>query len=126
MDVWLQSARDTLPSFERFYYGGSRFGRGFEFAELSGDQGVGGTVELGRRVTFPGAPRWSNRAYVFYDTAAAWLDGSGRESAGSAGFGFEFLGESLGGFVEFGEPLHPDLPEPDGGSRVLAELRYRF
>ena len=125
-DVWLQSSRDKLPSFERFYYGGSRFGRGFEFAELSGDKGVGGTVEFGRRITFPSVTQWSNRAYVFYDTAAAWLDGTGRDSAGSAGFGFEFLGQSLGGFVEFGEPLHPDLPEPDGGSRVLAELRYRF
>ena len=62
--------------------------RGFEVAEIAGDQGVGGKVEGRRRL--PSAPTSLGVAsiYGFYDIGAAWKhDVPGRESAATAGVG---------------------------------------
>ncbi|MCA1481484.1 ShlB/FhaC/HecB family hemolysin secretion/activation protein, partial [Bradyrhizobium sp. NBAIM08] len=41
-----QKSLDRLLSSEQFGYGGSRFGRASDFAEISGDDGVAGGMEL--------------------------------------------------------------------------------
>ena len=38
----------VFPDSERFKIGGDRLGRGFEVAEIAGDRGIGGKLELRR------------------------------------------------------------------------------
>ena len=45
----------VLPDSERFKIGGDRLGRGFEVAEIAGDQGAGAKLELRRELT-PAGP----------------------------------------------------------------------
>ncbi len=56
----LQVASEGLLSFEEFYLGGSRFGRGFESGILSGDSGYGASVEL----------------QYYHDLEFGWLNGA--------------------------------------------------
>ena len=48
LDALGQQTPHTLPYGERFKIGGDRLGRGFEAAEIAGDQGIGAKVELRR------------------------------------------------------------------------------
>ena len=45
LDVLGQQTANVLPYGERFKIGGDRLGRGFEVAEIAGDQGLGAKVE---------------------------------------------------------------------------------
>jgi hemolysin activation/secretion protein len=47
-DAFAQTSGYVLPDSERFKIGGDRLGRGFEVAEIAGDRGVGGKLELRR------------------------------------------------------------------------------
>src|SRR6185503_11560157 len=82
LDALGQQTAYTLPYGERFKIGGDRLGRGFEVANIAGDQGIGAKVELRRALH--GAPPALRGAslYGFYDIGAAWKnDVPGRESA---------------------------------------------
>lgn len=111
LDALSQQSAYTLPYGERFKIGGARLGRGFEVAEIAGDQGIGAKIEARR--TLPNAPAALRTAalYAFYDAGAAWKhDAPGRESAATAGFGFATRGERLSGTIELAQPLtHPDV-----------------
>jgi hemolysin activation/secretion protein len=111
LDALAQQTGDVLPYGERFKIGGDRLGRGFEVAEIAGDQGIGAKVEVRRQL--PGAPAAlsSVSLYGFYDIAGAWKqDASGRESAATAGFGFATQRARVSGIVELAQPLtHPDV-----------------
>lgn len=48
-EVGGQYSRDLLPSNERFVVGGMRYGRGFDTSYVSGDRGIGGSLELALR-----------------------------------------------------------------------------
>lgn len=126
-DGYAQASPHVLPSIKRFKVGGGRIGRGFEAAALSGDHGVGGKVQLKRRVG--NRLDWLERGdlYGFYDLGSAWRnDRSGRESAASAGGGLELREGRLSGYLEVAKPLtHADA---DGRRDVgiFAELSLRF
>jgi hemolysin activation/secretion protein len=111
LDALGQQTAYVLPYGERFKIGGERLGRGFEVAEIAGDQGIGAKMELRRKL--PGAPRALRNAslYGFYDVGAAWKqDVPGRESAATAGFGFATQAARLSGTIELAQPLtHPDV-----------------
>ena len=80
LDALAQQTAHTLPYGERFKIGGDRLGRGFEVAEIAGDQGIGAKVE-GRR-SLPGAPPVLRNVslYGFYDIGATWKnDAPGRD-----------------------------------------------
>ena len=80
LDALAQQTAYTLPYGERFKIGGDRFGRGFEVAEIAGDQGLGAKVE-GRR-SLPSAPAALRDVslYGFYDIGATWKnDAPGRD-----------------------------------------------
>lgn len=89
--VSAQYALDPLLADEEFTLGGVQFGRGYDPSELTGDHGVGATVELqytpsGWRPPFIEA----YQLYAFYDVGAVWdesEDGQDRQSLASAGFG---------------------------------------
>jgi hemolysin activation/secretion protein len=118
LDALGQQSAYVLPYGERFKIGGDRLGRGFEVAEIAGDQGLGAKVELRR--SLPQAPKALHRAslYGFYDIGAAWKqDAPGRESAATAGIGFGTQGKRVSATVELAQPLtHADVE----GRRDLA------
>ncbi len=111
VDALAQQTTYVLPYGERFKIGGDRLGRGFEVAEIAGDQGIGAKVE-GRR-HLPNAPALlgSLSLFGFYDIAAAWKqDRPGRESAATAGFGVSTQSGRIFGSLELAQPLtHADV-----------------
>src|SRR5262249_33700799 len=47
---------NILPPSEKFFLGGTRFGRGFFNGEVTGDRAIGATVELQANTTFSDIP----------------------------------------------------------------------
>jgi hemolysin activation/secretion protein len=111
VDALAQQTTYVLPYGERFKIGGDRLGRGFEVAEIAGDQGIGAKVE-GRR-SLSNAPPMLGRmsVYGFYDIGGAWKqDARGRESAATAGFGVSTQSGRVSGSLELAQPLtHADV-----------------
>ena len=126
-DALGQFSDDVLPDGERFKIGGDRLGRGFEVAEIAGDRGVGGKLELRRDLTSTDGPLGRLSAYGFYDFGAAWKrDRPGRESATTAGSGIAIQGATLTGYLELAAPLTGADVEGKRDPSVFAELSYRF
>jgi hemolysin activation/secretion protein len=127
LDAFAQTSGYVLPDSERFKIGGDRLGRGFEVAEIAGDRGLGGKVELRRDIRNTDTLVGRLSAYGFYDIGAAWKqDQPGRESAATAGLGFAMQGAELTGYLEVAAPFTgPDI-EGKRNASVFVELSYRF
>lgn len=127
VDAFAQQTGYVLPDSERFKIGGARLGRGFEVAEIAGDQGTGAKIELRRELTRAGTFFGGTSAYGFYDIGTAWKqDQDGRESAATTGTGVSMQGSRLTGYLEVAKPLtHPDV-EGNRDATVFAELSFRF
>jgi hemolysin activation/secretion protein len=101
-----QYALSQLLSSEEFAVGGGRFGRGYDPAEVSGNDGVAASFE----VFYAYSPELdflsTARVYAFYDIGAAWSEPAFRESVASAGLGLRiaFLPQ-LTGSLEWAVPL---------------------
>ena len=86
-----QYSPDPLLTSENFSLGGPRFGRAYDYWEVSGQSGIAGTAEF-RYGRNPGL-KWLNfyQLYAFYDAGAVWNDtpssGTQRDSLSSAGAG---------------------------------------
>jgi len=112
---------------QQFYLGGAAFGRGYGSAEISGDNGLAGSVEL----RFDQKTNWKYlsgyQLYGFVDSGVAWNDGfgiNGGTTLTSAGGGVRFflwdgLQADIGGAVPLGYRA-PD--NPGRGARVLFSL----
>ncbi|SFI46944.1 POTRA domain-containing protein [Bradyrhizobium sp. Gha] len=89
-----QTASRPLFTSQQFYLGGAAFGRGYGAAEISGDNGLAGSVELrfDQKLDFR---YWSGyQLYAFGDAGAVWNDGyrlSDGLSLTSAGVGVRFF-----------------------------------
>ncbi len=93
LDAMSQFSAYVLPDSERFKIGGDRLGRGFEVAEIAGDTGIGGKLELRRDLMNSEGIFGRVSTYGFYDIGAAWKqDMPGRESAATGGIGFRHPG----------------------------------
>ena len=127
LDAFAQNSGYVLPDSERFKIGGDRLGRGFEVAEIAGDSGLGGKLELRRDLKNTETLIGRLSAYGFYDAGAAWKqDLPGRESAATAGTGVAIQGAALTGYLEVAAPLTgPDIEGKQRAS-VFAEISYRF
>jgi hemolysin activation/secretion protein len=127
LDAFAQTSGYVLPDSERFKIGGDRLGRGFEVAEIAGDRGLGGKLELRRDLRNTETLVGRLSSYAFYDIGAAWKrDRPGRESAATAGLGLAMQGAELTGYLEVAAPLTgPDI-EGQRDASVFAELSYRF
>jgi hemolysin activation/secretion protein len=126
-DGFAQHSGYVLPDSERFKIGGDRLGRGFEVAEIAGDRGIGGKIELRRDLVNSDTLLGRLSAYGFYDIGAAWKqDRPGRESAATAGTGFSVSGATLTGYLEIAAPLTGTDVEGKRQTSVFAELSYRF
>jgi hemolysin activation/secretion protein len=126
-DAFAQTTGYVLPDSERFKIGGDRLGRGFEVAEIAGDRGLGGKVELRREVLNTDSFMGRLSTYGFYDIGAAWKqDFPGHESAATSGLGLALQGAELTGYLEVASPLTgPDI-EGKRSATVFAEISYRF
>ena len=126
-DGFAQHTAYVLPDSERFKIGGDRLGRGFEVAEIAGDRGLGGKLELRRDLMNTESLIGRLSAYGFYDIGAAWKqDLPGRESAATAGTGLAIQGAALTGYLEMAKPLTGADVEGKHKTSVFAELSYRF
>jgi hemolysin activation/secretion protein len=127
VDAFAQYSGHVLPDSERFKIGGDRLGRGFEVAEIAGDRGLGGKLELRRDLLDAGRRFGRVSSYGFYDVGTAWKKGNpGSESATTAGLGFGMAGAALSGYIELATPL--DGPDIEGrrAASLFAELGWRF
>ncbi|MBV9552815.1 MAG: ShlB/FhaC/HecB family hemolysin secretion/activation protein [Alphaproteobacteria bacterium] len=126
-----QYTRDILPTSEKFYLGGTRFGRGFFNGEVTGDKAIGSTTELQENVKLVHLPftppdlELPAQFYQFFDYGHAFNLGPGDLdfSLRSAGLGVRSdLTSWL--FLEL-EGLHRFTTHPQGLS-VAVEAEYAF
>jgi hemolysin activation/secretion protein len=127
VDALAQQTAYTLPYGERFKIGGDRLGRGFEVAEIAGDQGLGAKVEVRRNLVAAPPLLRGAALYGFYDIGVAWKqDAAGRESAATGGFGLAVQANRVSSTIELAQPLtHPDV-EGRKDISLFAELALAF
>lgn len=90
-----QWAFNPLLASEQFTFGGSQLGRGYDIAEILGDKGLAGTVELRYDIGFQKNIISSLQLYTFYDWGLIWnfkfVGGTPRKQSGtSTGLGARF------------------------------------
>ncbi len=128
-----QLASDPLYSAEEFGFGGPYAGRGYDASEITGDHGLGGSVELGYLGIAP-MGEVTVRPYVFYDIGKVWNDdGNGSDdSLSSVGIG-SYIRHSngLGGKIAIAQPLTRNVAAPIYGQngdnpRLIFEISYNF
>lgn len=129
-----QAATGPLFSAEEFGYGGQGFGRAFDASELTGDQGVAGSLEL----RYGGWGDWqplSISPYAFYDIGRVWNDDIAqikRESGASAGFGVRTTTDfGVNGNIGLAWPLTRDIATPiygqgSSGPRISLNISKDF
>lgn len=122
-----QKSANSLLASEEFAIGGSRFGRAYDFAELTGEDGVAGSVEL--RYLFEDAFNLidSLQFYGSYDIGAVWnrnaTDTFRRHSLSSAALGVRInLPRSIFVNLEAAKPLTREVDTSGGDT----DPRYFF
>lgn len=122
-----QWASGPLFTSQQFYVGGLSFGRGYGSAEISGDNGLAGSVELrfDRTVNFH---YWKGyQLYGFFDAGTAWNSGfqlGDGLALTSAGFGARFfLFDDLKADIGVAFPLsYRSFENPNRQPRFLMSL----
>ncbi|MBT4908343.1 MAG: ShlB/FhaC/HecB family hemolysin secretion/activation protein, partial [Rhodospirillaceae bacterium] len=122
-----QKSANSLLASEEFALGGSRFGRAYDFAEVTGEDGIAGSLELRYSFEDAGDLFESLQFYGFYDMGAVWnRNASGpfrRHSLSSAGVGLRAnLPRSIFVSLEAAQPLTRPV-ETSGGN---THPRYFF
>jgi hemolysin activation/secretion protein len=101
-----QLASGSLMAGEEAVYGGERFGRGYQSGMLSGDEGLG--LSLQPQYRFALIPDWDAAAYLFSDyahVANTKGDGQGNATLASAGIGFTVTHDGYIAGLGIAEPL---------------------
>jgi hemolysin activation/secretion protein len=116
---------------QQFYLGGAAFGRGYGSAEISGDNGVAGSLELRFDQKLNLRYLTGYQLYGFADAGAAWNDGYSYTdglSLTSAGAGVRlFLGGDLRADIAVAVPLGHRAPDNSSRSaRLLFSLSNSF
>lgn len=110
-----QASCNPLLASEQFTFGGSQIGRGYDVAELIGDQGVAGSIEAHYDRSIAKFYLQSIQLYAFYDAGMTWnykfIGNVPRKiSATSAGVGMRFWGTSyITGNVFWAQPLTKEV-----------------
>jgi hemolysin activation/secretion protein len=127
-----QYAFNPLPVSEQFSVGGEQFGRGYDPAELLGDSGAAGKVELRFSAD---TSTWlrSYTLYSFYDIGQVQSRATATEVASSRSLASTGLGIRMSmlrwvsGFIEFAQPLTTTVvQERNKDPRVFAGLQAVF
>ena len=122
-----QMADGSLVRSEEFGAGGARFGRAYDYSEITGDNGIAGALEL--RYTLSDITSWLKtvQLYAFADGAMVWNRGPGQheEDLSSAGLGIRL--SPMTGVVlsfELAQPLSRDVADKgDRGLRPFVSLQ---
>jgi hemolysin activation/secretion protein len=125
-----QYAFDPLLSSQQFGLGGRRFGRGYEPSELTGDNGIGVSIEP--RIDLPlNIPKNKVQAYAYYDIGRVWtktpLVGQlVSETISSAGIGLRArIGPHISASFELAKPLTRDVSSrTNRNARPLFSLSF--
>jgi hemolysin activation/secretion protein len=129
-----QIASGALYSSEQFGYGGQAFGRAYDTSDITGDQGISGSMEL----RYGGWGAWQPvglQPYIFYDIGTVWNLSIGqpkRESGASAGAGWRFTTIwHQSGNLGVAWPLTRDITAPidgsgDRGPRAILQISQEF
>jgi hemolysin activation/secretion protein len=126
-----QVASGPLFLSQQFYLGGAAFGRGYGSAEISGDNGIAGSLELRFDQKLNYRYLTGYQLYGFVDAGTAWNDGY-RPSDGialtSAGGGVRvFLGGDLQADLGVAVPLsYRTWDNPARNARLLFSLSNAF
>lgn len=132
-----QYSADPLLSAEEFALGGAAFGSAYDSAELTGDHGLAGRLELQYSKNRPEEFFSAYQLYGFYDIGRVWNRNiivgteAGHASLASAGLGSRFnITEAMTGGLEFAVPLTREVAAngtPDGDQpRIFFNLQYRY
>lgn len=111
-----QYAFTQLLSNEEFTLGGTRFGRGYDFDELSGDNGIGGTAELRYSLPLNLPYLEAVQLFSFFEGGQIWNSGDGDDgSLASTGGGIRIfpIGKVLLE-LQAAQPLTRDSQRADG------------
>jgi hemolysin activation/secretion protein len=126
-----QIASGPVLTSQQFYLGGAAFGRGYGSAEISGDNGVAGSLELrfDQRLSFRYLTGY--QLYGFADAGVAWNDGYSYTDGlalTSAGAGVRlFLGGDLRADIGVAVPLGYRAPDNSSRrARLLFSLSNAF
>ncbi len=128
-----QYSFDPLAASEEFAAGGPRFGRAYDLAEVTGEHGLAGALELSYAL-YPETPYIEAISpYVFYDIGKTWDektdDSAGLgESLASTGLGVEVsLIHGIDLSLEYARPLtRTPLSDPGAAGRVFFSLTAGF
>jgi hemolysin activation/secretion protein len=126
-----QYASRALFAADEYAFGGARFGRAFDPAEITGDHGAAAALELGYRLDRV-LPDWlTGTAYGFGDIGSVWdrdraVKQRQRASVG-AGVRVEITGRARA-FVEYAQPIGaaPATEAPSKQGRVLVGVQLQF
>jgi hemolysin activation/secretion protein len=120
---------DAVPNSEQFTFGGTRFGRGLEAADLAGQHGA--AVSLDVEHPSPWRTLWmdSTTLYTGIDYGYAWTTNAGvvRDHAASTSVGLTVERAAFNSSFELAYPLHrPHFAETDDGIAAFIELEWRL
>ena len=126
-----QYAWSPLLSSEQFGFGGQQFGRAFDSSELTGDDGIAGTVELRFMVPNDGW-KLSLEPFTFFDAGRVWNFADDKPiRAFSTGVGIRYsYGNSGSGAFTIAKPLDYVVAAPTYGNgknlRLFFSLNLAF
>lgn len=127
-----QYSPDSLVASEQFAFGGEPFGRGYDPAELTGDSGMAGSIELRYDPAIPVDFLSTAQFFTYYDAGEVFLHlhpaGPGSASATSAGLGVRLTPEPyLYASLEGDKPLSRIVAaNGDKGWRVFFRIVARY
>jgi hemolysin activation/secretion protein len=120
-----QYSFNPLISGEQIIFGGTQIGRGYDPGAITGDDGLGGSVELRYTARLPQYAIEALQPYVFFDTAKVWnihegglFDFSIASTGGGLRFWFPY---NIAADVELARTLDA-VPGSDNGHRVTKVL----
>lgn len=112
-----QLSDGALVGAEEFGGGGARFGRAYNYSEITGDEGAAGAVELRYTLQQVFGVLPSLQLYAFADAATIWNEGA-EESLSSTGLGLRLAPVAgVSASVEIAKPLSREVAEE--GNRNL-------
>lgn len=131
-----QYSLDPLYAAEEYAIGGQRFGSAYDPAEISGDSGIAGRIELQYNSSLNDIYLPSLQTYGFYDIGKVWnrnvlsATETNQLSLASAGIGTRVnIANALTGDLELSVPLTRKVSaygEDGSAPRVFFSLQYRY
>ncbi len=130
-----QKASGPLYSSEEFGYGGQTYGRAYDSSEITGDDGIDGSLELRYQGLNDKWRVFSPTPYIFYDFGKIWnydVSQVDTASGSSAGFGVKFNSlYNITGNFGLAFPLTRQAATPiygqdKTGPRILLQISKTF